>query len=390
MAGSNRVLVPTPEQAATGCLAAHLGRPKAFAALVRHGSAQRALSILLGNRRQSDEIRTLMAQCERCQVSIMTYFEEPFPAALRHIPDPPLALYIRGQRACLNRLSVAVVGARRCSRTGAELAGELAGELLRGGLTVVSGLARGIDAAAHRGALAALLDGRADSHSDDQKEAGANTVAVMANTVAVMGAGLDSIYPRANTQLASALLEAGGTQVSEYSPTVPPAKFRFPERNRLISGLSKGVVIVEAGERSGSLITARFALEQGREVMAVPGAVGSGFSSGCHRMLREGAALVEGPQDVFEILGSPMLVSSAQVGERAPPAVPSGLVAVLAAVEPVATTLDEIVVATGIGAAEVAAKLLELELAGFVRQLAQGYIRRPFSATKSPSSSRSG
>jgi DNA processing protein len=188
------------------------------------------------------------------------------------------------------------------------------------------------------------------------------------------------VYPRANTRLAGAIVDAGGALMSEYLPTLPPAKHRFPERNRLISGLTDGVLIVEAGERSGSLITARFALEQGREVMAVPGAIAPGLSVGCHRLLRDGAALVESVVDVFEALGYACEPHLGQ--DRELPAVADSLVSVLAAVEPVVTTLDELVHATGLAPADVAAKLVELELGGFVRQLAEGYIRRPFSRSR--------
>lgn len=355
-----------PEQAAVACLVMRMSRAKAFLAIAEHGSARAAISKTSATHKapkwvaRGAEPEALIALCERLQLGLTTYFDSDFPPALRHIPDPPLVLYVRGDVACLRQPCVAVVGARRCSRAGAEMAAELAGALLKGGLTVISGLAHGIDASSHRGALAALA-------GDSQGT----------NTVAVMGAGLASVYPRSNRQLAEALVGAGGALVSEYSPTIPPAKHQFPERNRLISGLSSGVVIVEAGERSGSLITARFALEQGREVMAVPGAVAPGFSAGCHRLLRDGAALVEGAADVFEALGYAPTQGSEQNDE--PTGVPASLGAVLAAVQCVVTTLDELVTATGLAPAELAAKLLELELAGFVHQVAEGYIRRPFS-----------
>lgn len=365
------VAPPSEEQAATACLLTRMDRRRAFAAIAASGSAVAALASASESsvntpvetsakrsRRTRPEYQPdmLIALCERHGIGVITYFDHGFPPALRHIPDPPLVLYLRGNSECLVEKSVAVVGARRCSRMGAELARELGAGLAGCGLTVVSGLARGIDAAAHRGALAA---------------AGSP-----GNTAAVMGAGLASIYPRANARLADAMVEAGGVLVSEYPPTMAPARHQFPERNRLISGLSKGVVVVEAGERSGSLITARLALEQGREVLAVPGAVAAGLSSGCHRLLRDGAALVENVADVVATLGYIMEPGDDDGPE--PRTVPASLGGVLAAVEPVLTTVDELVAATGLPPAEVAVKLLQLELAGFVEQVAEGYIRRPF------------
>ncbi len=352
---------PTQEQAAFGSLLTRMNRRKAFIAIARHGGPRQALRAtgVGAHDRPPDAI---LAQCERYGVGMMTYFDHEFPAVLRHIPDPPLVLYVLGSLACLNQACVAVVGARRCSRGGAELARELARGLIGADLTVISGLARGIDAAAHRGGL----DGLPGKPST-----------VGANTVAVMGAGLGSVYPRANTQLARAIVDAGGALISEYLPALPPAKHQFPERNRLISGLSRGVVIVEAGEHSGSLITARFALEQGREVMAVPGAVAPGLSRGCHRLLREGAALVEGCADVLEVLG--FMFEAADGPAREALMAPAWVGGVLAAVEPAVTTLDELVAATGLAPEDLASKLLELELGGFVQKVAEGYIRRPFS-----------
>lgn len=353
--------MPTREQVALACLLTRVSRRRAFTAIARHGSAAAALAATPGAR-SGIQPEALVAMCRRYHLALATYFDQEFPVALRHIPDPPLLLYVRGDAAHLASPCVAVVGARRCSRTGADVAGELAAALVKGGLTVVSGLARGIDAAAHRGALAAATHGGSG-----------------ANTVAVMGAGLGGIYPRSNTQLARAVVDAGGALVSEYLPSMPPARHQFPERNRLISGLSQGVVIVEAGERSGSLITARFALEQGREVMAVPGAIAAGLSSGCHRLLRDGAALVECAGDVFEALGYAFERGQPAAGE--PHAVPAELGSVLACVEASVTTVDELVAVTGLAPADVVTKLLELELAGFVHKVAEGYIRRPFSGS---------
>ncbi|MFU8813755.1 MAG: DNA-processing protein DprA, partial [Pseudomonadales bacterium] len=247
---------------------------------------------------------------------------------------------------------------------GAEVAGAVAGELARRGAAIVSGLARGIDTAAHR---AALCEGR---------------------TVAVLGSGLVRPYPAGNRGLMRAIVDSGGLLASEYPPLAHPRRHHFPERNRLISGLALGVVVVEAGEHSGSLITARMALEQGREVFAVPGPVTSPASRGCHRLLRDGAALVETADDVLDGLGlqtgleiaspvvagaEPQLVDAAPAGPGG--RVPALLLAVLSGAA--VATLDEIVSATGTSAETAAAALVELELGGFVRQVPGGYIRRP-------------
>ncbi|MDX6695077.1 MAG: processing protein [Blastocatellia bacterium] len=200
-----------------------------------------------------------------------------YPALLREIFDPPITLYVKGAWAeCLDGPCVAIVGSRRCSTYGQNAAGMLARDLAQRGVTIISGLARGIDAAAHRGAL----------------EAGGRTVAVM-------GTGLDQIYPRDHRKLANEILENKGALVSEFPLETPPAPQNFPYRNRIISGLSLGVVIVEAAENSGSLITARMALEQGREVFAVPGNITSRNSFGTNYLIKgAGAKLVQVWQDV--------------------------------------------------------------------------------------------
>src|SRR5215211_899876 len=204
-----------------------------------------------------------------------------YPALLREIPDPPVTLYVRGEwRACLESPCVAVVGSRRCSTYGQNVASMLARELASRGVTIISGLARGIDAAAHRGAL----------------EAGGRTVAVM-------GTGLDQVYPRDHRKLAQEILAGGGALVSEFPLETPPAPQNFPYRNRVISGLSLGVLVVEAAENSGSLITARLALEQGREVWAVPGNITSRNSFGTNYLIKgAGAKLVQQWQDICEEL----------------------------------------------------------------------------------------
>jgi DNA processing protein len=251
-----------------------------------------------------------------------------FPPLLRAIHDPPPGLFVRGDAdlELLARPSVAVVGARACSGYGASVARMLARELAAAGLVVVSGLARGVDAEAHRGALDA--DGA---------------------TVAVLGCGIDRDYPTAHAELAHRIAGTG-LVVSEYAPGVEPAPWRFPARNRIIAGLCAATVVVEARERSGALITADLALEEGREVFAVPGEIGSALSAGTNALLKLGAAPVTAAADVLDVYG---------LAPRDDP-VDDELVAHLPA------TADELVRATGRSAADVAQALVELELAGHV------------------------
>src|SRR5262245_28755410 len=202
-----------------------------------------------------------------------------YPEALRTIVDPPALLWTRGSTASLNALAVAIVGSRAASPYALSVAEQLAGDLAARGVVIVSGLARGVDSAAHRGALAAG-----------------------GITIAVLGSGVDVIYPREHAALAAAIDERGAV-VSELVPGTPPNPCFFPLRNRIISGLSRAVVVVEANERSGSLITARCALDQGRDVLAVPGNVLTGRNRGAHALLRDGAKIVESADDILEELG---------------------------------------------------------------------------------------
>jgi DNA processing protein len=296
----------------------------------------------------------LRRQCDAHGIRLLTAADDAYPALLRDIADAPPVLYARGNPAALVRPGVAVVGARRCTRTGAEVAASLAASLAARGMCVISGLARGIDAAAHR---AAVGEGA---------------------TVAVIGSGLARPYPSANRGLVEAIVAAGGLLLSEYPPWQGARRHHFPERNRLISGIAMGVVVVEAGERSGSLITARMAAEQGREVCAVPGPVTSPVSRGCHRLIQQGAALVECAEDVLEALGFARYAAPDGAADPAPQRPEDDALArILAVVEGTVTTLDEIVAATGVAGALASAALVELELSGFVRQVPGGYIRRP-------------
>lgn len=274
------------------------------------------------------------------------------PPPLSAIPDPPSRLFCRGDATALAGPSVAVVGSRRCTRQGAETAFALARDLAAQGLHIVSGLAYGIDAAAHRGALAAN---------------GGSGAGV---TMAVLGGGLQHIYPRAHERLAGDIVTAGGALVTEHEADEPPRKHHFPARNRIVSGLCLGVIIVEASDKSGSLITARMALEQGREVMAVPSLISSPLSSGCHRLIREGAALVECADHVLEALGLEV--------QPAAPEPPTALDdPVLAQVGATTTSLEAILAGTGLPMEEVLRRLAELEIDGAVAAHGGGYIRLP-------------
>jgi DNA processing protein len=269
-----------------------------------------------------------------------------YPPLLAELHDPPARLHLRGGPAeTLALPSVAVVGARSCSPYGAQVARELARDLAALGIVVVSGLARGIDGEAHRGALAAG-----------------------GLTVAVLGCGIDCDYPRAHAQLAGRITDSG-LVVSEYPPGVEPAPWRFPARNRIVAGLAKATVVVEARERSGALITADFALELGRDVFAVPGEITSGLSRGTNDLIRQGATPMLCVEDVLEALGV----------EPPPTGPPAGLSpeaeAVLAFLAAGAASLDEVSQGTGVGSAEVAVALTELELAGLACQ-GEGRYRR--------------
>ena len=258
-----------------------------------------------------------------------------FPPLLHAIHDPPPGLFVRGEAGAdvLRRPTVAVVGARSCSPYGAQVARMLGRELAAAGLAVVSGLARGIDGEAHRGAL----------------EAGGITVAVL-------GCGIDRDYPAAHRELA-ARIRATGLTVSEYAPGVEPAPWRFPARNRIIAGLSAATVVVEARDRSGALITADLALEEGREVFAVPGEITSALSSGTNDLLKLGASPLTASGDVLDVFG----IAAA---ESEPVALGSSAETVLARLRDGPASADELARATGLAAGALASALTELELAG--------------------------
>ncbi|HEX8351561.1 MAG TPA: DNA-processing protein DprA [Pyrinomonadaceae bacterium] len=334
-------------------------RPEAVESIVlrdRHDAAAAELERLRG-----------MADAE-----VLALDDGAYPALLREIPDPPVTLYVRGAwGVCLEAPCVGVVGSRRCSTYGQNVAHALARDLASRGLTVVSGLARGIDAAAHRGAL----------------EAGGRTAAVL-------GTGLDEVYPRDHRRLAEEVLERGGALVTQFPLGTPPVAENFPYRNRIISGLSLGVVVVEASENSGSLITARLALEQGREVFAVPGNITSRNSFGTNFLIKgAGAKLVQQWQDVVaefpaELAAELLPPETKQGGKEGgardgrPAALPAdvtgderAVLSLLTADEP--AHIDALAGRSGLPVHELSALLLGLEMRELVRQLpGKSFVRK--------------
>jgi len=273
-----------------------------------------------------------------------------YPAALAAIVDPPFVLWTRGAASALERPAVALVGSRAASPHGLAVAERLGADLAGRGIVVVSGLARGIDSAAHRGALAGG-----------------------GSTVAVLGSGADVIYPPEHAALAREI-ESTGVVMSELAPGTPPLPLFFPLRNRIISGLSRAIVVIEAGEKSGSLITARLALDQGREVLAVPGNVLSGRNRGAHALLRDGAKIVENADDILEELGLPAKGAEPDGKRGTTPFTHDSVLACLIPGEP--ADLDAIAERSGVAPARLLPRLFELELKGLVARAGGGRFMR--------------
>jgi DNA processing protein len=291
--------------------------------------------------------------------SLMTLADEDYPRALLEIADPPAVLYCKGQRALLNQPGLGIVGSRNATPQGVRDAEAFAHALSDAGLTIVSGLALGIDAAAHRGGLAGA-----------------------GSSVAVIGTGLDRIYPARNKALAHQLAE-NGLIVSEFALGTPPLPGHFPRRNRLISGLSRGVLVVEAAPDSGSLITARVATEQGRDVFAIPGSIHSPLARGCHALIKQGAKLVESAADILDELAWQQRLAPPELRQGHPQgkrqaAYPSRVLPetladpVLDALDGAPTTLDTLAQRTGLTLDALSAKLLTLELDGRIASLPGG------------------
>jgi DNA processing protein len=371
---------PTPEQSLAAevllSLVPGVG-PRIRKTLLAHfGSAHAVLAAAPSDLRQVPGIGTKISRavsqarreidvthelelCREHRITLLAESIAGYPDRLKEIPDPPGVLFVRGAMVPSDGLAVAIVGTRHATHYGREQAERLASGLARAGYTVVSGLARGIDAAAHRGALNA--GGR---------------------TLAVLGSGVLNIYPPEHVELAAQIAERGAV-MSENPPRSPPLAGAFPQRNRIITGLSLGVIVVEANERSGALISARHAMEQGREVFAVPGRVDSRTSRGCHRLIRDGAKLVESVDDVLEELGPLATPTPRDDGQ---PAVrhPVELLlnepeqAVLAAVGDDPTSIDDLVVASGLSVPNVLSTVSVLEMKRLIRRVSGNRVIRAF------------
>lgn len=288
----------------------------------------------------SEAVDRSMAWADQPGQHILTLADTAYPRALLEIADPPSLLYVRGNPSLLQKRGLAVVGSRNATPQGLQTAEAFAKALASRGQCIISGLALGIDAAAHRGALAA--------HGE---------------TVAVIGTGADRIYPARNKALALAIVEQGAV-VSEFPLGTPAIAANFPRRNRIISGLSRGVLVVEAAPESGSLITARLAAEQGREVFAIPGSIHSPVARGCHKLIKQGAKLVETAADVLEELGSFVDLPLPPIGHA-----PVDDNPLLAALGHDPCSLDDLAERTGQDAGQLLPELLILELSGQIATL---------------------
>ncbi|OGQ99254.1 MAG: DNA protecting protein DprA [Deltaproteobacteria bacterium RIFOXYD12_FULL_55_16] len=288
---------------------------------------------------------------EKAGTTILCWDEPLFPPLLKEISDPPPFLHVLGAPQLLSAPGIAMVGARAASSYGLQVAGRLAAELARHHLVIISGFALGIDTAAHRGALAAG-----------------------GKTVAVMGCGLDIIYPAQNKKLHEQIA-AHGAIISENPLGTLPDGFRFPARNRIISGLSLGVVVVEAAHRSGTLITAHQALEQGRDVFAIPGRIDSPKSEGCHRLIQEGAKLVHNAADILEELALTTQAAPPAARPQAPP-LPPEEERVFSLLEVYPRNIEALIQAAGLPAHRISEILLHLELRGLVASLPGNHYQR--------------
>ena len=299
------------------------------------------------------KVLAIYKDCQRHRIELMTMADEDYPPGLQHIHDAPLVLFLKGDRALLSKPQIAIVGSRNATRAGLEHARAFAGALGHRQLLVTSGLALGIDGADHAGALDAGFP-----------------------TVAVIGNGIERPYPYRHRSLADRVARHG-VLVSEYPPGTDARPAHFPQRNRIISGLSRGILVVEAGLKSGSLITARLALEQGREVFAIPGSIHNPMARGCHELIRQGAVLVETMDDICDELtggwSSPM--PEPETGKHELPGLEHREIAVLDALGYDTQSTDDLCTRTGLSAEQLMQSLLLLELQGLVDSAPGGFQR---------------
>jgi DNA processing protein len=306
------------------------------------GIDRRAVESLLAARDRL-ELDMELKRIEQAGVHVLTWADPAYPARLRQISGAPPLLYVKGALTDADRWAVGVVGTRHASAYGRQATRELASSLARSQVTVVSGLARGIDAEAHQAALD--TGGR---------------------TIAVMGCGLDQVYPPEHRRLAEAI-GANGALISEYPLGEPPDASNFPPRNRIISGLSLGVLVVEAGARSGALITAAYAAEQGRDVFAVPGSILMRGSEGTNRLIQDGAKMVTKPEDLLEELNLTLVAEQAEVRQVVPDNPTEAQLLKYLSAEPI--HVDEIAASAGMPITDISATLALMELKGMVRQV---------------------
>ncbi len=307
------------------------------------GFDRRAIDSFFTTRAEID-LDQCLADVQAIGVSLLTWDSEAYPSYLREIDGAPHLVYVHGSLEEIDRWAVAVVGTRRLTSYGRQVTQELVTGLVLNGVTIVSGLARGVDAIAHKTAL---------EHGG--------------RTIAVLGSGPDCIYPPENRSLARQIVNGHGAIITEYGLGVQPEARNFPPRNRIISGLSLGVIVVEAGERSGAGITARFALEQGRDVFAVPGNINSPASIGTNRLIQQGAKLVTGVDDVLEELNLAMVLEHSAVQLALPETEDESALFAYLSAQPV--HVDDLSRATGLSSSVVSSTLTLMELKGMVRQV---------------------
>lgn len=311
---------------------------------------------ILKNAKKDTKLEEKWRRTEEKRIQFIPYFLKTYPEKLKYITDPPYALYVLGQLPDEKRKSAAIVGARNCTAYGEQMALQYGKSLAEAGIQIISGMARGIDGAGQRGAL----------NSSWAKESGV--------TYAVLGCGVDVCYPRENIGLYMDIQEKGGI-VSEFSPGTQPYAWNFPRRNRIISALADWILIMEAKERSGSLITADLALEQGKDVYALPGPVNSVLSQGCHRLIKQGAGILITPEELMDEWNiNPVEIG--QKGNKSEKMLESPEFMVYSCLDLFPKGTDQLMKETGLSVTELMERLITLELNGYVKEVSRNYYIR--------------